>query len=262
MKRYKTVKRRQAPRNSVVPPTNPRNKTQDDSQEPPKPSKPPANSSLLEKVKYAMDMEDFFRQKSKSAEFQIKGHKREIASLKEQLRRKGKAMEAQDRRLDMLAEDLAEAKKRADEAQQKLADEEARRGNEPDERLRQKLQDSQRESKRYRTALAAAFKLVDGLKDKTTLAQLLAQTDQQLAGSAPAEREPAAAGRAAASMIRLEDSSDGDGAGGSLGRRRVAMLHTPVKRGRERSSEDSDEQPLTKTRKLGNRSSRKIVLDE
>ncbi|KAF5130231.1 hypothetical protein E5D57_006568 [Metarhizium anisopliae] len=198
-----------------------------------------------------MDKEDFFRQKSKSAEIQIKQLNREVDSLKNQLQRKTKAMDAQDRRLATLTDALKEAEQRAEQ--------EARRRDESSKHLNQKLQNSQHESKRYRTALAAAFKLIDDLKDKTTLAELLAQTDQQLLGGAP-KQEPDTS--AAASP---EDSSD------EYYIRRpvtwkypqggIAMPRRPVKREREGdwSSEDSDERPLAKARKLDNRILRNIT---
>lgn len=249
----KMAKRPQPPVFSL--PTPP-NKTQADSQESPEPPKPPANCSLWQKVKYTMDKEDFFRQKSKSAEIQIKRLNRENASLKEQLQRKTKAMDAQDRRLDTLGEALNEAKQRAEQ--------EARRRDESSTHLGQKLQESQHESKRYRTALAAAFKLIDDLKDKTTLAELLAQTDQQLSGGAPKQELETSA---AASP---EDSSDEYYIRRPVTRKyRRGSSATPrrpsrVKREREGewSSEDSDERPLAKARKLDNRILRNITPDE
>ncbi|KJK83885.1 hypothetical protein H634G_00248 [Metarhizium anisopliae BRIP 53293] len=232
----------------------PPNKTQADSQEPLEPPKPPANCSLWQKVKYTMDKEDFFRQKSKSAEIQIKRLNREVDSLKNQLRRQDETMDAEEHRIYTLTEALKEAEQRAEQ--------EARRRDESSKHLNQKLQGSQRESKRYRTALAAAFKLIDDLKDKTTLAELLAQTDQQLLNGAP-KQEPETS--AAASP---EDSSDEDYIRRPVRRkypqRGMATPRRPVKREREGewSSEDSDERPLAKARKLGNRILRNITPDE
>ncbi|KIE03472.1 hypothetical protein MAJ_00003, partial [Metarhizium majus ARSEF 297] len=211
-----------------------------------------------------MDKEDFFRQKSKSAEIQIKRLNRENASLKEQLQRKTKAMDAQDRRLDTLGEALNEAKQRAEQEARRRDESSTHLGqklqesqheskrDESSTHLGQKLQESQHESKRYRTALAAAFKLIDDLKDKTTLAELLAQTDQQLSGGAP-KQEPETS--AAASP---EDNSDECYIRRPVTRKyRRGSSATPrrpsrVKRQREGewSSEDSDERPLAKARKL------------
>ncbi|KFG86346.1 hypothetical protein MANI_000210 [Metarhizium anisopliae] len=225
--------------------TTPPNKTQADSQEPPEPLKPPANCPLWQKVKYTMDKEDFFRQKSKSAEIQIKRLNREVDSLKNQLQRQGKTIDEQDGRLYSLTDALKEAEQRVEQ--------EARRRDESSKHLNQKLQNSQHESKRYRTALAAAFKLIDDLKDKTTLAELLAQTDQQLLNGAP-KQEPDTS--AAASP---EDSNDEYYIRRPVTRkypqRGIATPRRPVKREREGewSSEDSDERPLGKARKLGNR---------
>ncbi|KID78185.1 uncharacterized protein G6M90_00g039890 [Metarhizium brunneum] len=193
-----------------------------------------------------MDKEDFFRQKSKSAEIQIKRLNREVDSLKTQLQRKTKTIDAQERRLDTLADALKEAEQRTESSKH----------------LNQKLQNSQHESKRYRTALAAAFKLIDDLKDKTTIAELLAQTDQQLLGGAP-KQEPDTT--AAASP---EDSSDEYYIRKPVTRKYpeggIATPRRPVKREREGdwSSEDSDERPLAKARKLDDRILRNITPDE
>ncbi|KHO01646.1 uncharacterized protein MAM_00647 [Metarhizium album ARSEF 1941] len=222
---------------------------------------PNPNPTLWEQVKATMDKEEYFRQKSRAADLQIKGHTREIAALKRQLADKDRAMERQKRRQKSLEESLRQAR---------LAEREARRRGESADRLRHELQDSKHESRRYRTALAAAFKLIDDLSDKTTLARLLEQTDRQLSRSSCANSTPVrqtfenVAPASWASVKAEESSDDDDGSRGAFGRDNTAMPGTPMKRqaGEDWSGEDSDYAPLAKTRRIGGRSPRKIVLEE
>ncbi|OAA50653.1 hypothetical protein NOR_01103 [Metarhizium rileyi] len=234
-----------------------------------------------------MNKEEYFRQKSKAAELQVKLLTRDLEARKDELQQTKKDVQSQQLQTETAKNSLQEANHTVERVTQQLSSlrQQAQQQTACKDKLRRELQESQFQSKRYRTALAAAFKLVDDLGAKTTLGQLLECTDQQLSRTGalvkfkPSEEGCAGnrvfqVGRGGSVAPRTSTGPEGpyasdhsdDEAPLQAGRERIRDFYTPsraIKRETGRASQDSDTEPRAKKRKLGDGSPpRNILLDE
>jgi hypothetical protein len=205
-----------------------------------------------------MNSEQFYRAKSATLKLEVDKLRKSVEKHKSDLKQKDKNLRESSNKTKGL-------KARLDETKAALATEREqiralkRERDPPYEKLQEMLEETRFESKRFRTALAAAFKVVPQLQTKTTITQLLALTDRQLAahGGPPVKPDCAQAGPHKRSRVKEEPPGEDEfEESGALG-----SLTTPTKRAAESSDSECD-RPMAKARRTGRVSPRKIVLDE
>lgn len=206
-----------------------------------------------------MNQETYYKNKCKTNEFELKKYKSKIPALKKALVNKEKELATQADKLQNREEKIEELNQQLTITKDHIAALNKTKASNELEELRRKLKEAEFESKKFRCALATAFKASDDLESKVNMRQLLELSAQQLLKQTPSMKsEDKGALRMPGQFPEIKTELDScDETGETSSAKRISLMIPPRNPLLDNDSDDSESEPLMKRATTGSGGSRR-----